>query len=303
MSARATAFAALLACTTLAGAAQADPTAAAVDEGRARFTKGVAFFRANDFRAALVEFKQAYAVAPSFRIQFNIAQTCAELQDHACATRAFEIFLADGGKQVPPGQRAVAERELKRLHALVGRVHVVVNTASADITVDNVSVGTSPLSEPLTVTAGRRKITATKAPFAPVSSTVDVTAGETAEVSLSLVESNADGPAGPEAGPSRTPFWIGVGVTSALAVATVTFGVLAVGAKSDLDASVGRFGASPSEIDRSRSKLDDLSLATDVLGVATLVGAGVTTFLFFRTRPSSTQVGLGPRSISLTQAF
>ena len=50
-------FAALFALTAFAalpGVAQADPSAAAVEEGRARFTKGVSLFRTNDFRARIV---------------------------------------------------------------------------------------------------------------------------------------------------------------------------------------------------------------------------------------------------------
>src|SRR4051812_60021 len=90
------------------------PSAAAVEEGRARFSKGVALFRASNYRAALVEFNRAYAVAPSFRIQFNIGQTCAELQDYACAVKAFQKFLAEGGTQVPAPQRVTSEKELDR---------------------------------------------------------------------------------------------------------------------------------------------------------------------------------------------
>ena len=287
--------------------ARAEPSAAAVDEGRARFTKGVSLFRTNDFRAALVEFKAAYAVAPSFRIQFNIGQTCAELQDHACAAKAFESFLADGGKQVPPGQRIFAEHELKRLHALVGRVRVIVNVPGADIAIDGVPAGPSPLGEPVVAAAGRRKVTVTKPSFATASTTVDVPAGDTVEVSLALAEgSSVEGPVAgtTTTAPSRTPVWIGGGVTGALLVTTVVVGIVALGAKSDLDGVVGRLGTSQTEIDRARSKVDTLAVVTDVFAIGTLVGAGVTTYLFFRTQPRpSTTVGLGPGSISVTHAF
>jgi hypothetical protein len=279
-----------------------EPSSAAVEEGRARFTRGVTLFRASDYRAALLEFNRAYAVAPSFRIQFNIGQTCAELLDHACAAKAFEIFLADGGKQVPPAQRVVAERELRRLNALVGRVRVR-TTAGAEVTVDGVAAGTGPLSEPVLVSAGRRTFVATKAPFAAVSQVIDVPAGDTVELALPIVEAGGETPAPAASAPSRTPFWIGVGITSALAVVTVTTGVLALGAKSDLDATVGRFGASTASLDEARSKVDRLALVTDLFAAATLVGAGVTTFLFFQSRPTAPKVGLGPGSISVTHAF
>jgi hypothetical protein len=246
-------------------------------------------------------------VAPSFRIQFNIGQTCAELQDHACAMKAFERFLTDGGKQVPPPQRTTAERELKRLHALVGGVRVVVNVAGADVAIDDAPVGTSPLPSVVTVNAGRRKITATKAPLSPVSSTVEVPAGETVEATLTLVDgtgaplaSSTTAAETDHAGPSRTPFWIGVSTTGALLVGTVIFGALTLGAKSDLDGVVGRFGATAGDIDSARSKVDSLALVTDVFGGLTLVAAGVTTYLFFSTKPPPTQVGVGPGGVTLS---
>lgn len=283
----------------------AEPGPAAVDEGRALFAKGVTLFRASDFRAALEQFNRAYGVAPSFRIQFNIGQTCSELHDHACATKAFELFLADGGKQVPPAQRVIAEREIKRLRALVGSVHVVVNLAGADVTVDDAPAGTSPISAALLVNAGRRKVSASKPPLAPVSSVVDVPAGETVEVSLALADASGAPlpPSAPDATPSRTPFWIGVSATSALVVATVIFGVVTLGAKSDLDGTVGRFGASADDISHARSKVDSLALVTDVFGGAAIVAAGITTYFFFSTQPTATRIGVGPGGISLQRAF
>ena len=288
-----------------AEAPHADPGPAAVDEGRALFGKGVTLFRAGDFRAALEQFNHAYAAAPSFRIQFNIGQTCSELQDHACATKAFELFLADGGKQVPPAQRVIAEREIKRLRALVGSLHVVVNLAGAEVTVDDAPAGTSPISAALLVNAGRRKVSASKPPLAPVSSMIDVPAGDTVEVSLALADASGVPlpPSAVAAAPSRTPFWIGVAATSALAVATVIFGVVTLGAKSDLDGTVGRFGASADDISLARSKVDGLALVTDVFGGAAILAAGITTYFFFSTQPASTRIGVGPGGISLQRAF
>ena len=296
-----------------AEAPHADPGPAAVDEGRALFGKGVTLFRAGDFRAALEQFNHAYAAAPSFRIQFNIGQTCSELQDHACATKAFELFLADGGKQVPPAQRVIAEREIKRLRALVGSLHVVVNLAGAEVTVDDAPAGTSPISAALLVNAGRRKVSASKPPLAPVSSMIDVPAGDTVEVSLALADASGVPlpPSAVAAAPSRTPFWIGVAATSALAVATVALapfiilgiGVVTLGAKSDLDGTVGRFGASADDISLARSKVDGLALVTDVFGGAAILAAGITTYFFFSTQPASTRIGVGPGGISLQRAF
>jgi hypothetical protein len=262
-----------------------------------------------------VEFNRANAVAPSFRIQFNIGQTCAELQDYACAAKAFESFLADGGTQVPPAQRTTAESELERLRALVVSVRVVVNMPGAEVAVDDVPVGVSPLAEPLLVSAGRRKISVAKPPLAPASTVVDVAGGDSIEVRLDLVEPSAPAAPLPPAAtavapigevahvPSRTPFWIGVGATGLLTAVTVTFGVLSLSAKSDLDGTIARFGATSGDVDAARSKVSDLTLTTDVFGAVALAAAGITTVLFFTTKPPASRVGVGPGGLTVVHAF
>ena len=283
-------------------AASAAPSSAAIEEGRTRFQKGVSLFRAGDYRAALVEFNAANAVAPSFRIQFNIGQTCAELQDHACALKAFEAYLAEG-KQLPPEQRKVAEKEIERLKPLVGKVRIAVDAPGAEVAIDDVPIGTSPFADPVVLNAGKRKLTAKRSNGTLVTTNVDVPGGETVDVNLVVA---SDAPAkdqvvvGP---PDRTPFWIGVGVTAALTLTTVTFGVLALGAKSDLDDSVARFGASPADVDAARSKVDDLTLVTDLFALGTLIAAGVTTYLYIDPPRSSVRVGFGPGSFRLGTSF
>lgn len=276
-----------------AASAHAEPSAAAVEEGRTRFSKGVVLFRAGDYKAALAEFTRANAVAPSFRIQFNIGQTCAELQDHVCAAKAFEAFLNEGGKQVPPAQRTTAERELKRLHGLVGRIRVLVNQDEASLTVDDAPVGTSPLADPVLVSAGKHKVTARKGGSA--TTTVEVPAGETVEAQLSVADvTGSVAPVTTSGRPSRAPFWIGVAATGVLAVTTVALGVATLGADGSLGDEVGRFGVSPGAIEDARSSVDTLAIVTDVVLVATLAAAAVTTYFFFKTQP--------PRSGSAARA-
>ncbi len=291
---------------TTAQTAFAEPSAAAVEEGRARFTKGVSLFRAGDFRAALIEFNRANTVAPSFRIQFNIGQTCAELQDHVCAMKAFSSFLNEGGKQVPAAQRTIAEKELTRLKALVGTVRIVVDVDGANVTIDDTAAGASPIADPMMVIAGKRKITAKKSGLTPVSATVDVPAGETVEVSLAFAETKNQPPGVVVTTPSetsRTPFYIGLAATGVLTAGTVVFGALSLGANSDLKAKAGELGTTKGEVESAQSKVKTLAIVTDVFFGATLVAAGVTTYLFFKTKPQSTQVGIGPGSVLLTHNF
>ena len=295
----------------LPAAAQAGdpPTKAATQEGRERFKRGVDLFRDGDFRAALIEFNRANEVAPSHKIQFNIAQTCLELQDYACALHAYEKYLADGGKDVPKDRHQLAEREIERLKRLVGSVRITSNKEGAEVSLDDVVVGRTPLADPLVVGAGRHKITVSLPPFPQALRIVDVAGGDKVDVEVALAEpvpvvvppSAVERPARPPEPlapapeptpqPSRTPFWIGLATTGVLGAATGVTGALALSAQGKLDDTTARFGAMPDEVASSRSRVQTLATVTDVLLVTTVVAAGITTVLFFTTSPSSRSTG------------
>jgi hypothetical protein len=295
------------------------PDKQAQDEGRERFKRGVELYRDGDFRAALIEFNRAYDVAPSYKIQFNIGQTCAELQDYACALRAFDRYVRDGGKDVPKDRQKQVEKDLDRLKKLVATIRVTVNKPGADVALDDVAVGRSPLPDPLLVGAGRHRITVTLAPSPVVTRIVDVAGGDQSDVAIDLSE-----PAPPpvveapkpvpivappppaEPPPSRAPFWVSLATTGVLGAGVIVMGSLSLGAKSDLDRTAGRLGATTRDIDSAQSKLQAMTITTDVLLVSTVVAAGLTTVLFFTTsapKKPAVQVGAGLGSLTLSGAF
>ncbi len=289
-------------CSALADA----PSKVAVDEGRTHFNRGVALFKEADFRAALIEFKKAFEIAPNFRVQYNIGQTCLELQDYACALGAFQRYLKDGEKDVPPARRKDVEKEVNRLASLVAHVRVSVSREGAEVSVDDISVGKSPLPQALTVGAGRHKFTATLAPAAPVNKVVDIASGDDVEVKLELAEAAPPRPAEAKVAPvvtpppvapprdvvvvdtpSRAPFFIGVASTAALTSGAVVFGILSLGAKSSLDRKAGELGVASGDVDSAQNKVKTFTLLTDVVAGAAIVVGVVTTILYFTTSPSS----------------
>ncbi|NOU27459.1 MAG: PEGA domain-containing protein [Polyangiaceae bacterium] len=290
------------------------PSRAAVEEGRTHFKRGVALFKEADFRAALIEFEKAFEIAPNFRVQYNIGQTCLELQDYACALGAFQRYLKDGEKEVPPARRKDVEarrkdveKEVTRLAALVAHVRVSVNREGAEVSVDDISVGKSPLPQALAVGAGRHKFTATLSPSAPVNKVVDIASGDDVEVKLELegaapaqVPDAKITPVAPPVVapppphdvvvvdiPSRAPFFVGVASTAVLTGGTIVFGLMSIGAKSSLDRKIGELGVTPGDVESAQSKVKTFTILTDVVGGAAIVAGVVTTILFFTTSPSS----------------
>ena len=260
----------------------------APDEGRSHFNRGVALFREGDYRAALVEFRRAYEISHNYRALYNIGQTEFEVQDYAGARTAFQKYLVEGGAEIEAGRRAEVEADIKKLSARVARIEIKTNTAGADVLLDDTVIGQSPLPEPLLVSAGRRKITVQKGSLPPVTRFVEVAGGDASSVTIDLAtaelppRSSAAAPtplpvAPPP--PTRTALWISLAGTGALATGAVVTGILALGARSDAETTLGTLGVKAADVEAAHSKAATLGLVTDVLGGAAILMGGVTIVL------------------------
>lgn len=269
--------------------AKPPPTSAEASE---RFRAGVRFYKDGDFAAALVEFKRAYELAPNYRVLYNLGQTSQELNDYASALASFEQYLAEGKNEIDPARRKSVEGWVSDLKEKVGTIGVETNVEGAEILVDDVSVGTTPLEKPVVVNAGKRKFAASKDGYTPQARVIDVAGRD--EQTLTLTLQPIGGPRDdrqpqpvtppPAAAqePDRTAAWVMLGVTAASAVATGVFGALAVGARSDLDAELERFPGDRTAIDDAQGRATTFAVVTDILGGVTAV-AGVTTIVLFAT--------------------
>jgi hypothetical protein len=279
-------------------AAQGAPAAAddtkKTEDARARFQRGVELYKDGDYRASIIEFRRAYDLVPNWRIQYNLAQACAELQDYPCTMRALQAYLADGGSEVPADRRASIEAELKRVTGRIAHVSVTVNRPNAEVFADETSLGHTPLAAPALVSAGRRKLSATLPNGQTIAKVVELAGGDDLSVTLDF-EAAPETPRRndksdsvkivPDA-PSSAPITIGLVTTGVLAAGTLTSGLLTLSSKSDLDKELDRFPGSEDAIAKARSRTETLGVVTDVVGVATVVAAGVTLYLAL-TRPSS----------------
>jgi hypothetical protein len=301
-----------LTLTTSGIATAADkPTSAALAEGRTHFLRGVDLYRDQDFRAALVEFRRANEVAPSYRILYNLGQTYYELQDYVGARSAFQEYLDQGGTRIPAARRTQVGHDLRKLEARVAYLTVTVDAEGALVAIDDVVVGTAPLSEPVEISNGERKITATLAGRGTVARTLEVAGGDHVTVNLELPRRVAPPPPPapvsivipaplppvppPPAPPpvperSHTAAWFAGSTTVALTAATTVLGFVTLGARHDYDSALERFPTTPSDVNSARTKVRSLALATDIAGAGALVAAGAT--VFFLVRPGKRTAGL-----------
>jgi len=299
------------------------------EEARTRFQHGVELFRDGDPRAALIEFRRAYELAPNFRVLFNIGQASFEAQDYPSAVLAFQRYLAEGGKDVPAARRAQIEGDIKRLEARLAHLTITTNVAGAEVLVDDVSVGRTPLPAPLVVGMGRRKLAVVATDRETQTRLVDLAGGDNTTIDLPFpiaklanrpLPEAQDAPLPPAEGhvepfaindlgnqPHRTP-WLQVGwiATGVLAAATVTTGFLALHAKNDFEHTLDQQLDARQTLDEQRSRTRRWALTTDILGGAT-IAVGLTTLAgwFFSRRGETSPVGvsLAMDGVSVSRRF
>lgn len=142
--------------TALAWAATASAKGTEAD-ARDAFTQGVSAFEQGQLVEALDLFHQAYALKPSYRILYNIAQTEAELGRPHKALATFEAYLAEGGTDVPKKRRKTVEAQIRRLSGLVGTINVN-GPQGSDLWMDGEHIGALPLAAPIRARAGTHRI-------------------------------------------------------------------------------------------------------------------------------------------------
>ena len=293
------------------------------EEARSRYDRGKQLYDEGAYDAALIEFQRAYELSPSYVILYNIGQVYRQTNDYAGALRSYERYLNEGKTQIDAKRRGEVEQEVAQLRARVATLVVSVNVPGAEISIDDVSVGKSPLPQGVVVNAGRRRVTATKEGKVPVAKVVTVAGSDSLKVDLDMSDPGSAGPLATTSSSAttskppeetKTP-WVGWVLTGAFGLGTVIGGVIALGASSDLKSERDKSGSTRSNLDDARSKVKTTALVTDILLGATVITGGISLYLTFRTPSKETsrgpaappagafRLGLGPGSVSLGGDF
>jgi hypothetical protein len=207
-----------------------------------------------------------------------LGQVADELRDYAGAERYFRDYLAKGGSELAPERRREVQQELARLRGRVASLHLHANQPDAHFRVEDRDI-MHPQGG-VRVSAGRRKVRAEKAGFAPVERSIDVTGGEELDVELKfapplVASAGAGGQA--RASSSRLPWVTGI-LAAGLGVASGAVGFAAYRDVSARDDALTRY--TPREqLDSMASRAHTKALIADSLLGAAVVSAVVTTVL------------------------
>lgn len=271
-----------------APAAEADPPPDPVaEQARAHHRRGLELYDEGDYRLAVVELERAYAVSGSYKVLFNIGQVYFQLASYAKARRAFEQYLREGGAEINDARRAEVEKDLATLRARTARMNVRANVQGADVSIDDTFAGKAPL-EGVLVDAGTRRIRVSSPGHAAGTRDVTLAGGDVQTITIELTESKPDVVVTTTGLPGKTiAAWIATGVLAAGAAGT---GIAASAAASTYDTKRGTpIAGSPEQarddLERQRSLVRGLAIATDVLMVSTLVVGGIALYLTLREPP------------------
>jgi tetratricopeptide (TPR) repeat protein len=288
-------------------------SASAIERARAVFHQGVQLYNEGSFEAALAEFRKAYQLSPNYRLLYNIAQTYFELHDYVSSSKTLKQYVQAGGSEISSARRAEVNELNQKLDDRIAYLDIACNVDGADIRVDEISVGVSPLAPAVPVNAGPRRITAVKAGYAVAAQMVTVVGGERSKVSFNIAalaqgesadlsakgmpSSFLESEASPK-GPSHTGLITSTIITGGLAIATGVFGLLALRAKSDFEGELGQIPNSKDSIDSARTKMKTYAYVTDGLGLAT-VASGVVSLVFLLTDSGSKKKSNAESSVAL----
>jgi hypothetical protein len=296
------------------GIAHAEDTSeAAKTEARNHYDRGIQLYKEGAYEAAFVEFERAYKLYPSFRILYNMGQVRYELNDFAGALTIFRQYLKDGGADVPADKKADVTKLVGQLEVRVASITIVVDAPGAIITIDDLPVGKSPLTAPILVNIGYRKISASKDGKTDLK-LVTVAGGDKVDVSLSVGQSAAvvvdDKPKTTNA---PVP-WVPWAITGVLAVSAVTMGLLTAKKGSDLSAERDDPSATRESLDSKLSEKKTFAITTDILAAGAVIAGGISLYLTLTRNSSSSStttntgatsidVGVGPGSVAVFGAF
>ena len=269
-----------LASTSMSRPAMADePKAEDIEKARGHYERGVKLFDSGDYDAARAELERAYAIAPTYRILYNLGQIQLKKSDYVGALKNFDLYLSEGGSSIPDVRRNQVKGEIEKLNALVAKVAVTTNVPGAEISVDDVAVGNAPLKDPILVNPGRRKISATSSGKLPAAKVVEVVGRDSVSVRLDLQESLR---VVTLEKPQRRIPWIGWGATAALGITAGITGYIALNASNSLQEARDKPNANPDTLETYSSRSTTWGIISDVATVGAVVAGGISLYYTLR---------------------
>lgn len=273
--------------------AWAEPSDADRATARALAAEGHNALQKKDYEKAEDRFRRADALVHAPTLVVDHARALVGLNRFAEAYRRYELVIREG--VVPsapwPWKRAFqdAEREIEQVKPRLSWLTVrVTGPNEVEVTVDGMRVPPSELGAPRAVDPGERVVHAIAPGFESKEGTLDLKAGESAELELELSPETVEVVAAPKEAPPPTPLpapepeptrdltltYVAFGVGGAALATGIVTGILALGTRSDILSSCPDLKCSPRTSDQKR-RLEDDAKRYRTLGTISGIGFGL----------------------------
>jgi hypothetical protein len=150
------------------------------------YASGRLLYADGDFQGALVKFRGAYDKSKDARLLWNIAACEKNLRHYASVLRLHRQYQHDGAGVLTASDQAEAAELVATIEPLTAALAVKVNEPGAEIFVDDVLVGESPLDRPVIVDIGVRRVRVHKAEWTETTKEIPVGGSPTLAIDVKL---------------------------------------------------------------------------------------------------------------------
>jgi hypothetical protein len=154
-------------------------------EAADRFDHGLRLFNEGDNPGALLEFKRAYELSGERSILINVGLVYAEMGRPVDAVEALDKALAQPAG-IPDAQVERGRHVRDEQSARIGRL-LVTTSLPAQVEIDNLVVGRTPMTAPIPVASGIRLLAVVAPGQVPVHQEVAISGGQQAQVTVELL--------------------------------------------------------------------------------------------------------------------
>jgi hypothetical protein len=186
---------------------------------------GVKALHAEQWEKARMALLEAFKREPHWQIAANLGWAELRAGQPRDAAEHLSLFLRDA-QNVSEADRQQAEQMLAEAKAALGTVTVQVDVVGADVLVDGLKIGMSPLPEAVCVEPGSRTFEAKKAGLPPGRQVIEVAAGSAPVVEIRTAE-KAEPPVPPRPTQERHTVLPGSGSQRSKALISAGIGVSA----------------------------------------------------------------------------
>ncbi|MDD5308880.1 MAG: PEGA domain-containing protein [Deltaproteobacteria bacterium] len=156
------------------------------DEAKARFQEGVALFSKEDYPGALAAFEESYRLAPKPTVLYNVGMCEKALYRYTDSTATFRKYLAEGGDKIKADRRKEVEAAMAEMAGLMGRLRLEDAPDGAEVRVNGIAAGMTPLAQQVALDPGRHALEVSKPGFEPLRIEITVISGAEVPVRAAL---------------------------------------------------------------------------------------------------------------------